>query len=150
MADANTHPAILDLLSMWKEDSKMDPTEPAEGLSRIGSLHSKYLTLLSINRQSVKVLEKSQRKFKKIKWEYYSGRMDEARLKKFGWDPFPYILKSEIAIYLDSDKDLLAIETEKEVHEEIVDVCASIIKELTSRTYQLKDIITWTRFTNGA
>jgi hypothetical protein len=150
MAEIETNPAILDLLSMWKEDAKIDKDEPSDELAKIGSFHAKYLHLLSINRQSVKAIEKTQRKMKKIKWEYYSGRMDAERLKKLGWEPFPYILKSDISTYMDADKDMMAIEAQKEVHEEIVDICTSIIKELTSRTYQLKDIITWTRFTSGA
>jgi hypothetical protein len=37
----------------------------------------------------------------------------------------------------------------KILHEEIVDVCQSILKELHSRTFQLKEFITWERFIQG-
>lgn len=148
--ESNTSTLLVDLQTSWKQDSKLDMEEPAEELAKIGSLHSKYLSLLSNYRQQVKSLEKKQKKFKKIKWEYYSGRLDQQMLKKFGWEPFPHILKSDIATYMDADKDMIAIESEIDLYEELVDVCTYILKELTSRTYQIRDIITWVRFTSGA
>lgn len=141
---------LKDLLAMWKQDAVVDRTDPAEELTKIGSLHAKYLCILSENRQSIKVLDKNFKRVKKLKWEYYTGKTPAETLKKLGWEPFPYLLKADIAIYLDADKDLLDLVTKRELHEEIVEVCTSIIKELNSRTYQMKDIITWERFTSGA
>jgi len=37
----------------------------------------------------------------------------------------------------------------KMLHDEIVDVCQSILKELNSRTFQLRDFIAWERFIQG-
>lgn len=137
------------LRDMWKEDSKFDTLDPGTELGKIGSLHSKYLTILSMNRQSMKVLEKQQAKLKKLKWEYYTGKLDETTLKKFNWEPFPYILKSDIQLYLEADKDMQTLKTTYEVHEEIVDLCTSILKEVNSRTWQAKEIVAWARFTAG-
>lgn len=145
----NTTP-LEDLLSMWKDDAKFDRTDPGAELVRIGSMHSKYLTLLSMNRQSVKTMERKIKKLRKIKWEYYTGKMDADTLKKYNWTPFPYVLKSDIAVYLEADTELLELNKIKDLHEEIADVCSSILKELSSRTFQAKDIITWERFIQGA
>jgi len=37
----------------------------------------------------------------------------------------------------------------KIIHEEVVEICQSILKELNSRTFQLRDFIQWERFIQG-
>lgn len=86
---------------------------------------------------------------KKLKWEYYTGKLDDDALKKHGWEPFPYILKSDINTYLESDEDLNRFIATKMMHDEVVDICQSIMKELNSRTFQLRDFIQWERFIQG-
>ena len=149
MENEKTDP-LQDLLDMWKVDAKFDRTDPGAELTKIGSLHSKYLSLLSMNRQSVKNMERKIKKLKKVKWEYYTGKLDAETLKKYNWTPFPYVLKADISIYLEADTDLLEFNKIKDLHEEIAEVCSSILKELSSRTWQAKDIITWERFIQGA
>ena len=71
-------------------------------------------------------------KMKKLKWEYYTGKLDDDQLKKLEWEPFPYILKSDLSTYLDSDEDLNKYIANKAVHDEIVELCTTIMKELNS------------------
>ena len=87
---------------------------------------------------------------KRLKWEYYTGKLDDDTLKRHGWEPFPFTLKSEINTYFDSDEDLNKLSAKKIMHDEIVDICTSILKELNSRTFQLRDFIAWERFIQGA
>jgi hypothetical protein len=58
-------------------------------------------------------------------------------------------LKSDITTYLDSDEDLNKYSAQKIMHDEIVDICTSIMKELNSRTFQLRDYISWEKFIQG-
>ncbi len=138
-----------DLLEMWRKDAEIDRTEPGKELLNIPKLHSKYVTILSNHRLMMKDAEFQLNRWKKIKWEYYTGKLDDDELKKYGWDPFPLTLKSDINTYLDADEDINKYKAKKVLHEEIVDVCIAIIKELNSRTYQLRDFIAWERFVNG-
>lgn len=138
-----------ELLEMWKKDSIIDRTEPGRELINIPQLHSKYLNILSRHRLLAKEAEFKYNKMRKIKWEYYTGKMPKEDLDKYGWEQFPYTIKSEIATYLESDEDLNKFVASKILHDEIVDVCQSIIKELNSRTYQLRDYISWEKFING-
>jgi hypothetical protein len=50
---------------------------------------------------------------------------------------------------LDSDKELNAILLKKVLHEEIVDFCKSVLKELNNRTFQVRSIIEWEKYTGG-
>ncbi len=86
---------------------------------------------------------------KRLKWEYYTGKLDDEQLGQYGWEPFPYVLKSEITTYLESDEDINKYIAMKTVNDEIVELCQSIMKELNSRTFQLRDYIAWERFIQG-
>lgn len=138
-----------DLLEMWDKDSRIDSTEPGKALLDIPKLHSKYLNILSQHRIASKNSDFEYNKLKRIKWEYYTGKMDDESLIKYGWEQFPFTLKSEISTYFDSDPDLRQRLAKKLLHDEIVDVCNAIIKELNSRTYQIKSYIDYERFING-
>lgn len=138
-----------ELLNMWAKDSVIDRTEPGKELINIPQLHSKYLNILSRNRLLTKEAEFKYNKMKKVKWEYYTGKLDDDQLEKYGWEPFPFVLKSEITTYFESDEDLNKLIAQKIIHEEIVEVCQSILKELNSRTFQLRDFISWERFIQG-
>ena len=138
-----------DLLEMWRTDSIIDRTEPGKALINIPQLHSKYLNILSRHRLLSKESEFKYNKMKKLKWEYYTGKLDQDQLDKHGWEPFPFVLKSELTTYLESDDDINKHIAQKVLHDEIVEVCSSILKELHSRTFQLKEFITWERFIQG-
>jgi hypothetical protein len=140
---------IDDLLEMWRQDCDIDKTEPDREILNIPKLHSKYLNILSRHRLLSKEAEFKYNKMKKLKWEYYTGKLDDDTLKKYGWEPFPYILKSDINTYLESDEDLNKTIANKVLHDEVVDLCTLILKELNGRTFQLRDYISWQKFIQG-
>jgi hypothetical protein len=140
---------LEELLEMWAVDSVIDKTEPGQALLNIPKLHSKYLNILSRYRLLSKESEFKIAKMRRLKWEYYTGKLDEKTLKTYGWEQFPYTLKSEISTYLDSDEDIFKLIAQKKMHDEIVEVCNTILKELSARTFQLRDFIQWERFIQG-
>jgi hypothetical protein len=140
---------LEELLEMWAVDSVIDKTEPSQALLNIPKLHSKYLNILSRYRLLSKESDFKIAKMRRLKWEYYTGKLDQETLKAHGWDQFPYTLKSEISTYLESDEDIFRLVAQKKMHDEIVEVCNSILKELSARTFQLRDFIQWERFIQG-
>jgi hypothetical protein len=140
---------IDELLEMWRQDCDIDRTEPDKEILNIPKLHSKYLNVLSRHRLLSKDAEFKYNKMKKLKWEYYTGKLDDDQLEQYGWKPFPFILKSDITTYLDSDEDLNKYLANKALHDEIIDLCTLILKELNSRTFQLRDYISWQKFIQG-
>ena len=87
---------------------------------------------------------------KKLKWMYFTGKLDQEELDKLGWEPFRFTLKSDINVYLDGDDDLNKLKRKKSYHEETAKFCENVMKELNSRTYQLKAYMDWERFIQGA
>lgn len=137
------------VLEMWKKDSVVDRTEPGRELINIPILHSKYLDILSKSRAMSRKFEHDYNKMRKIKWEYYTGKLSDEELKKYGWEVFPFTLKSEIDTYFNSDKDLIAVKTKKTEYDDIVDICERIMKELNARTYQIRGFIEYEKFIHG-
>ena len=68
---------IEELLEMWRKDCDIDRTEPGKALLDIPKLHSKYLTILSKHRLLSKEAEFKYNKMKRLKWEYYTGKLDD-------------------------------------------------------------------------
>jgi len=140
---------IEQILNHWEKDSVIDQTEPGKELIRIPILHNKYLTMLIKHKMASKKANLDFIKMRKIKWEYYTGKLSKNQLDEYGWEPFKFTLKSDINVYLEADLDLIKLTEKKVYHEEVVIMIESIMKELNSRTYQLKDFIAWERFIGG-
>jgi hypothetical protein len=138
-----------ELLEEWRKDSDIDRTEPGKALLDIPKMHSKYLNILSRHRLLSKEAEFKYNRMKKLKWEYYTGKLDDDELQKHGWTPFPFVLKSDISTYLEADGDLIKLLEKKVYHEEVVSVIESIMSELKQRTWQLRDFISWEKFIGG-
>lgn len=146
-------PVTIDMLSdMWSKDSAVDLTEPARELAKIPSLHSKYLQILSHHNLIIKKLNSDYTKKKAIMFQYYNGDLnDPEELDKYGFtEPMrKKILRPDIPMYLDGDEQLINILLKKAIHQEIVDYCSSILKEINNRTFQLNNIIKWEIFVGG-
>lgn len=142
---------IDDLMEEWTKDSKTDETEPQRELARISSLNAKYLRVMSHHNLICKKLMADYAKLKKVKWEYYSGDLNNPEdLEQYGLQPMmKKLLRQDIPMYIDADDDLNKILMKKVVHQEIVDFCGFVIKELSNRTYQMNGVIKWEMFIQG-
>lgn len=137
------------ILKYWEKDAEMDQTEPGKELIKIPTLHNKYLSILTKHKIASKKAHFDYLRMRKVKINYYSGRMDSEELEAHGWEPFSFVLKSDINAYLEGDNDLIKMLEKKVYHEECVSVVESIMSELKQRTWQLRDFIGWEKFIGG-
>lgn len=137
------------ILKLWEKDAEIDQTEPGKELIKIPTLHNKYLSILTKHRIVSKKAHFDYLRMRKLKWEYYTGKMSQEELEEHGWEPFRYTLKSDVTTYLESDNDLIKLLEKKIYHEEVVSVIESIMAELKQRTWQLRDFISWEKFIGG-
>ena len=137
------------VLKHWEKDVELDQTEPGKELLRIPVLHNKYLSILTKHKIASKKAHFDYLRMRKVKIEYYSGRMSQEELEEHGWQPFSFVLKSDINAYLEGDNDLIKMLEKKVYHEECVSVLESILNELKQRTWQLRDFISWEKFIGG-
>jgi hypothetical protein len=149
MSEADKKTPAEQILDMWDKDSEMDSTEAGKELLKIPKLHAKYLRHLNRFSSAVRSLELDIVAMRKRKYDYYGGRMDREELEKYGLEPFKLILKTELKDYVDSDPDVLTLMRRKSANEEVVTLCNSILKELQSRTYQLRGYIDYEKLVMG-
>lgn len=141
---------LEDIQLLWEKDCNIDRTELGEESLKISQLHSKYFKLFSSERLLLKKLDKDYKDMYRTKFEYYNGVLSHDELKDNGWEPFSLkVLKSDLHIYLDSDKDLMAFQLKLEMQKEKIDFLENIIKSLNTRGYQIKSAIDWIKFTAG-
>jgi hypothetical protein len=143
-------PPLEEIIKQWDKDSVIDQTEPGKEIIRIPILQNKYNKYLTLHALSGRKVAIEFDKLKKLKWEYYSGKLDEEQLTSLGWEPFRFILKTDINIYLDADDDLNKLRRKKFYHEKAADFCENVMKELNSRTFQLRAFMDWEKFIQGA
>jgi hypothetical protein len=136
-------------LKLWDTDSVIDQTEPSKELIRIPVLHAKYVKILTAHKIASKKAHFDYLRMRKVKWEYFTGKLSQEELEEYGWEPFQFTLKSDIVTYLEADKDLIKLLEKKVYHEEVVSVVESIMNELKQRTWQLKEYINWEKFIGG-
>lgn len=139
------------IIKYWDEDSVIDSTEPGKELLKIPTLHNKYLKIIVKHRLANKRISFEYSKLRKVKEEYYNGSLSQEELDEYQWEPFLLNIKTKQGIerYIESDKDLIRLLEKKMHHDEAIAVCESILQELKSRTFQLRDYISWERFIGG-
>lgn len=139
------------LMEEWVKDAPYDETEPQRAMANIPKLHAKYLRIMTHHNLTVKKLLAEYNTRRKIKWEYYSGDLNNPEdLERYGLEPMlKKVLRADLQHYLDSDTELNNILLKKVIHEEIAEFCKNVLKELNNRTWQLKEYMAWERFIGG-
>ena len=141
---------ITEITELWKADSQIDRTELGDESLKIPKLHSKYYNLFIQERLLLKKLEGDYKQLYRVKFEYFNGILSEEELEEYNLEPFALkVLKSDLPIYIESDKDLQTLQAKIAVQKEKIDFLESIIKSLTNRGFQIKSAIDWAKFTHG-
>lgn len=141
--------ALEVLMDDWEKDAPIDRTEPGKEVTRIPNMHSKYARALSKHNLIVKKLKFDLATLVKRKTDYFSGRMDQEQLDKYGLKPFKFLLKDDIVKYMDADEEVIKLRMKIALHEEVVTFAAAVVRQLNDRTYQMRAFIDWERFIGG-
>jgi hypothetical protein len=141
---------LNELIEQAKQDLKFDDTELDQESLRIPQLHNKYLNFYHEEKLRYRGYKTNYSKLFKLKWEYYTGKLSEDQLKELGWEPFDLkILRQDVDIYLESDKELIELKSKMSIQEEKVEYLNSIVKGITNRQFHIRDAIAWRKFLNG-
>lgn len=134
----------------WIKDAKIDTTELDIESIKIPQLHSKYLKIYFEERRRLKGLEFQSKEMYLNKYEYYNGRLSDEELKNLNWEPFmKRLMKNEVDLYLESDKDIIGNNMRIVNQKEKLDMLEEILKNLNQRNFQIKNAIDWKKFTQG-
>jgi len=135
----------------WAKDSDIDKTELGEESLKIPKLHNKYFQIFSKERLLLRKYEADLKKLKLEKYEFYTqGPSKETKDRDWELPAKGIILKQEMPMYLEADKDIIELSLKIGYQQEKVEFLDSIIRSLTNRGFQIKAAIDWYKFTMGA
>lgn len=140
---------LEEIEALWETDSKIDRTELDLESLKIPTLHSKYYKIYLREKVQLKAEEQDYKQFYKTKHEYYTGKLSQEELREYGWEPFQFVLKNDLQVYLDADKDVSERLLKLAVQKEKVELLENIIKTLNNRGFLIKNAIDFIRFTSG-
>ena len=134
--------------SMWQEDCKIDIDNMHEESIKVHQLHSKYHEILNNLILLRTKAQKIQKSVRHERYEYYSGKADPEVYEK---EPFPKKVRDKDALirYMDADDRVSDANLKVEYYDVMINYTESILKQISNRTYQIKNSIEWHKFQAG-
>jgi hypothetical protein len=136
------------LQGMWHEDSKIDPDNLHTESLNIPVLHSKYYDIYNTLMLLRKKAEQQRKNIRHERYEYFSGKSDP---EIYIDNPFPKKIRDKETMqkYLDADTKLSGVSLKIEYYSVMLSFIEEILKQITNRTYQIKNAIEFMRFSSG-
>ena len=134
--------------SMWQEDCKIDIDNMHEESIKVTQLHSKYHEILNNLILLRTKAQKIQKSVRHERYEYYSGKADPDVYER---EPFPKKVRDKDALirYMDADDRVSDANLKVEYYDVMINYTESILKQISNRTYQIKNSIEWHKFQAG-
>ena len=131
--------------SMWQEDCKIDIDNMHEESIKVPQLHSKYHEILNNLILLRTKAQKIQKSVRHERYEYYSGKADPDVYER---EPFPKKVRDKDALirYMDADDRVSDANLKVEYYDVMINYTESILKQISNRTYQIKNSIDWHKF----
>ena len=134
--------------SMWQEDCKIDIDNMHQESIKVPQLHSKYHEILNNLILLRTKAQKIQKSVRHERYEYYSGKADPEVYER---EPFPKKVRDKEALirYMDADDRVSDANLKVEYYDVMINYTESILKQISNRTYQIKNSIEWHKFQDG-
>ena len=142
---------IEELQDMWDVDSAIDDNYLGEASTTTPKLHAKYIKIL-INKKLMQIKMQSEYNIlRKNKFRYYRGELSRTELETHGWEQWQGIkpLKNEMDEFLTGDDDLNKLQLRVEYLNTMVYMLESVMQQIKSREWQIKNGIEWKKFLAG-
>ena len=131
-----------------EKDLKINDTELDLESLKTPQLHNKYMKHLTKFKLLLTRAEDDLRTIKLFKWEYYTGKSDP---QVYQHKPFNLkILKQDVDKYIDADEEIQKATQKVKYLETVVDFLDITIRQISNRTFTIKNAIDWRKFTSGA
>ena len=139
---------IEQLQDLADKKLKINDTELDLESLKTPQLHNKYLKHLNKFKLLLTKSQADLNTLRRDKWEYYTGKADAS---VYAQKPFDLkILKTDIDKYLNADEDLQRLSQKVEYLTTVIDFLDRTLRQITNRTFTIKNAIDWRKFTSGA
>ena len=139
---------LEEIQELADKDLKINDMEYDLESIKTPQLHNKYMKFLNKFKLQLSIAENELYKIKRSKLEYYTGKADPEVYKE---KPFDLkILRQDVDKYIDSDIELQKAKQKVDYLNTIVDYLDRTIRQISNRTFTIKNAIEWKKFTSGA
>ena len=137
-----------ELQALADKDLQINDTELDLESLKTPALHNKYCKFHNQYINLLKKAEQDRDRLIKDKWEYYTGKADPQVYQE---KPFNLkILKQDVDKYIESDDEWIKANQKVKYLETIVDFLDRTLRQISNRTFTIKNAIDWRKFTSGA
>ena len=137
----------------WEKDCEVDDIELDKSSLEVPKLHAKYSALLTSKILLLKKYNQDYNELLKYKWLWYTGKLDDDQIQKFGWKTDPFdglkIMKNDFNYFFNADNDLKTLKAKIEYLEVTVDFLKRCMDNITWRHQTIKNTIEWRKFMAG-
>jgi|TARA_B100001964_G_C14242004_1_gene605484 hypothetical protein len=139
---------LNEIQSMWEKDSKIDRDNLHEESLNIPMLHAKYHDLYNNLILLRKKAEQQRKNIRHERYEYFSGKSDP---EVYAENPFPKKIRDKDTMqkYMDADGKLSDASLKIGYYDTMLEYLESILKQISNRTYQIKNALDFMRFSAG-
>ena len=139
---------LEELQEQADKDLKINDSELDLESIKTPQIHNKYMKHLSKFKLMLSRAESELHIVKRTKWEYYTGKADSTVYVE---KPFNLkILRQDVDKYIDSDEEVIKAKQKVDYLTTVVDFLDRSIRQISNRTFTIKNAIDWKKFTSGA
>ena len=139
---------IENILKLIEEDRKIDHTQLDTESLKIQEQAVKYQQLAHDEALVLRHLEREYNVLKYKRWMYYMGKADDEVYEK---EPFDHkVLKSDINIFLDSDKQINELQDRISTQTEKLKLVVEAGKVMQNKSFNIKNALEHQKFMGGA
>jgi|TARA_Y100000780_G_scaffold230092_1_gene251387 hypothetical protein len=139
---------LEEIQELVDKDLKINDSELDLESIKTPQIHNKYMKLLTKFKLMLSRNESEFHIIKKQKWEYYTGKADPS---VYAEKPFNLkILRQDVDKYIDSDEDIIKLKQKSDYLNTVVDFLDRTVRQISNRTFTIKNAIDWKKFTSGA
>jgi len=119
---------------------------------RTPNLHAKYLNFLIGYKLKYAKAKKDYNTLRQLKFRYYRGELSKQELEDRKWEQWQGVkpLKNEMEEFLEGDYELAEAQLRQEYLESVINYLESIMGQIKSRDWQIRNSIEWKKFISGA
>ena len=139
---------LEELQEIADKDLKINDSELDLESIKTPQIRNKYMKHLTKFKLMLSKAEAEYNIVKKQKWEYYTGK---APATVYAEKPFNLkLLRQDLDKYIDSDEAVIQAKQKVDYLQTVVDFLDRTIKQISNRTFTIKNAIDWKKFTSGA
>lgn len=143
---------VEEVMLQWETDAEIDTNHLDKVAIDIPKLHAKYLRVLTESKLRLAKAQTDYETMRQIKFRYYRGELSRDELATYEWPQWQRTkpLKNEMDEFLRGDGDLNQLKTRVAYLQALVGAVESIMQEIRSRNWSVRNALEYRKFVAGS